>query len=121
MVILLLIDLITRILITDIVVAFVIVLVITTTLRVAGGMMSAIGVSKRPGAISTTRTPRGANSRAAGNVSDARAPFDAAYAPWPTCRPSNAVIGVCSLNRRSNGHQLASAAALPELSVSESC
>ena len=48
-----------------------------------------IGVSMIPGAIASTRIPNCASSRAAGMVSDATPPFDAAYAACPIC-PSNA-------------------------------
>ena len=45
----------------------------------ASGVMAAIiGVSNTPGAIATTRMPNRASSRAAGSVSDATPPFEAA-------------------------------------------
>jgi hypothetical protein len=53
------------------------------------GRMLVILVSKRLGAIVTTRMPYRAKSRASGKVKDAIAPLDAEYATWPGW-PSNA-------------------------------
>src|SRR4030081_3562970 len=44
----------------------------------SGGMPDTIGVAKMPGAMAMTRMPNWANSRAAGSISDATAPLEAA-------------------------------------------
>ena len=46
--------------------------------RAASGTPSNIGVSRMPGAMVTTRMPLRANSRAAGSVSAATPPLEAA-------------------------------------------
>lgn len=49
-------------------------------MRTFGGNDCNNGVSNNPGAIVTTRIPAPARSLASGNVNEAIAPFDAAYA-----------------------------------------
>ena len=49
-----------------------------SAVRASSGRAASSGVSKRPGAIVITRTPREAMSRAAGRVMPTMPPFEAA-------------------------------------------
>src|SRR6185312_16957134 len=65
------------------------------------GRLPIIGVSKRPGAMVTTRMPLRASSRAIGSVRPTSPPFDALYAACPICPSYAATDAVKTITPRS--------------------
>jgi len=67
----------------------------------SGVMPATIGVMKMPGAMTLTRTPMRANSRASGKVMPTTPPLDAEYETWPICPSNAATDAVLTIKPRS--------------------